>query len=342
MKALITGGSGYFGSLLLRKLMHNGYQCSIFDINDAQDRPVGVEFYQGDIRDKSSILRASQGVDVIHHNVAQVPLAKDHQLFESVNIQGTKNVLEAAVINSVKKVIYTSSSAVFGVPKVNPVTEQAVPTPMEAYGEAKYEAEKLCHAYATRGVDISIIRPRTIMGHGRLGIFQILFEWIYQGSNVPVFDQGANIYQFVHADDLAELCRLAGEQQGSTTYHCDAKEFASMRAVLTHLCAVAKTGSRVKSVPMAPAIFAMKLTSLLGLSPLGAYHSLMYGRSMYFDISKAEKELNWSPKYSNNQMFEESYQWYLTHREEVLRSKGSSQHRSALKQGVLQFVQWFL
>ena len=100
-----------------------------------------------------------------------------------------------------------------------------------------------------------------------------------------------NDYQFVHADDLAELCRLAGEQQGSTTYHCGAKEFDSMRAVLTHLCAVAKTGSRVKSVPMAPAIFAMKLTSLLGLSPLGAYHSLMYGRSMYFDISKAEKEL---------------------------------------------------
>ena len=342
MKALITGGSGYFGSLLLRKLLAQGYQCSIFDINDADDRPPEVRFYQGDIRDEQAIVEASQGVDVIHHNVAQVPLAKNRHLFESVNIQGTKNLLEAAKRNSIRKVIYTSSSAVFGVPKSNPVTEQSTPTPMEAYGQAKYEAEKLCHAYVEKGCDISIIRPRTIMGHGRLGIFQILFEWIYQGANVPVFDDGKNIYQFVHADDLAELCRLAGEKSGATIYNCGAKEFASMRAVLEHLCEHSQTGSKVRSVPMTPAVWGMKITSALGLSPLGAYHALMYGRSMYFDTSKAEKELAWTPKYSNNQMFVESYQWYVKHRQEVLTHQGSSHHRSSLKQGVLRLVQRFL
>ena len=65
-----------------------------------------------------------------------------------------------------------------------------------------------------------------------------------------------------------------------------------MREVLEHLCAHAKTSSRVKSVPMMPAVWFMNGTSALGLSPLGPYHALMYGRSLYFDISKAQKELD--------------------------------------------------
>src|SRR6185369_5621754 len=138
---LITGGSGYFGSLLLRKFLAQGTRCRVFDLNDAEDRPSEVEFVQGDIRDFDVLARACDGVEVIHHNVAQVPLAKDRQLFESVNIHGTENVLRAARREGVPKVVYTSSSAVFGVPKHNPVTEATAPAPAEAYGRAKYEGE---------------------------------------------------------------------------------------------------------------------------------------------------------------------------------------------------------
>jgi len=84
-----------------------------------------------------------------------------------------------------------------------------------------------------------------------------------------------------------------------------------MREVLEGLIAHACTLSKVKSVPMNLAIMGMKITSTLGLSPLGAYHALMYGRSMYFDITKARTELGWQPKYSNEEMFAQSYDWYL-------------------------------
>lgn len=339
---LVTGGSGYFGSLLLRKLLAQGEPCRVFDLNDAEDRPTGVEFFRGDIRDRQAVCEACRGVRVVHHNVAQVPLAKDRQLFESVNIQGTENVLAAAAEAGVAKVIYTSSSAVFGVPKSNPVTEQTPPSPGEAYGQAKYEGEILCHQYAERGLDVTIVRPRTILGHGRLGIFQILFEWIRQGANVPVFGRGDNVYQFVHADDLAEVCILASQRPGAAIYNAGAERFGTMRAVLEHLCRHAQTGSRVKSVPMAPAVALMKLTSALGLSPLGPYHALMYGRSMYFDVTKARTELGWTPRYSNEEMFVETYEWYLANRQAVLRSHGASHHRSAVKQGVLAMVRWLL
>jgi nucleoside-diphosphate-sugar epimerase len=341
-RVLITGGSGYFGSLLMHKLHARGMACVVFDLNDANDRPSNVAFIQGDIRDYSSIERASKDVDVVFHNVAQVPLAKDVALFETVNGLGTENMLKAALASQVKKVIYTSSSAVFGVPKSNPVTENTAPNPAEEYGLAKYKGELLCRDYVSQGLDVSIIRPRTIMGHGRLGIFQILFEWIREGNNIPVFDNGENIYQFVHADDLAEACILAGLKQGPGIYNCGTDRFGSMRSVLEALCKHAKTGSRVTSVPMTPTIIGMKITSALGFSPLGAYHALMYGRSMYFDISKAKQELGWAPKFSNEEMFADSYEWYLKYRTAVMQQTGASHHRSSVKQGVLKLVKWWL
>ncbi len=339
---LITGGSGYFGSLLVRKALEKGYRCRVFDLVDADDRPPNVEFYQGDIRNYDSILKACEGVDIIHHNVAQVPLAKDRKLFREVNINGTENLLRAAVAAGVSKVVYTSSSAVYGVPESNPVREESPKVPREAYGVAKLEGENRCAEYRERGLDVTIVRPRTVLGHGRLGIFQILFEWVYNGYNIPVLGKGDNRYQFVHADDLAEACILAGEHAGGDAYNIGAERFGTMREMLEALCAHAGTGSHVKGVPMGPATILMEVTSSLGLSPLGAYHSLMYGRSMYFDITKAKNELGWQPQYSNDEMIIESYDWYVRNREKVINNKGASFHRSALREGVLRVVRSML
>jgi nucleoside-diphosphate-sugar epimerase len=341
-QVLITGGSGYFGSLLRDRLKAQGRAVRIFDLADADDRGTDVGFVAGDIRDEARVREGVAGCGEIYHCVAQVPLAKDRHLFESVNIQGTENLLKSALAAGAKKVIYVSSSAVFGAPEKNPVTEQTTPTPAEAYGRAKLEGETLCAKYAKLGLDVSIIRPRTIMGHGRLGIFQILFEWIRTGCNVPVFGKGDNIYQFVHADDLVEACIQAASSAGGATFNCGTDRFGTMRDVLEKLCEHAKTGSRVRSVPMGPAVALMNLTSALGLSPLGPYHALMYGRSLYFDITKAKNELGWEPKFSNNEMFIDSYEWYLQNREKILQSHGASHHRSAVKQGVLGVIKHLL
>src|SRR5437016_4715061 len=185
-KALVTGGAGYFGDLLVRRLREREYDIRILDLCKPEEPCAGVEGIQGDIRDASAVALACRGIDVVFHNVAQVPLAKDKHLFWSVNRDGTKNLLDACARRAVKKVIYTSSSAIYGVPKSNPVTEETVPSPVEEYGRAKLAGETLCWEYARKGLDVSIVRPRTIAGHGRLGIFQILFELIYQGKKIPV------------------------------------------------------------------------------------------------------------------------------------------------------------
>ena len=256
---LVTGGSGYFGSVLVQKLKAQGESVRVFDLHRPDQAPEGIEVMQGDIRDKGAVRAAVCGADFIHHNVAQVPLAKDRQLFWSVNLDGTENLLAAAEVERVKKVVYTSSSAVFGVPARNPVDDTVPPRPQEEYGRAKLAGEDRCRAYASRGLDVSIVRPRTIMGHGRLGIMQILFEWVREGRPLPVLGGGENRYQFVHADDLADACLKAAARPGPATYNIGAERFGTMRELLEGLAAHAGTGSRVVSVPMAPAVAAMRV-----------------------------------------------------------------------------------
>jgi len=335
---LITGGSGYFGCLLRDRLLELGHTVQIYDLEDASDRPPQVAWLRGDIRDANAVRLACQDVDVIYHNVAQVPLAKDRELFWSVNYGGTENLLLAAKDCGVRKIVHTSSSAIFGVPRHNPVDEATEPSPGEAYGRAKLEGELLVRRYVeSDGIDATIIRPRTIVGHGRLGIFQILFDWIEEGRDIPVLGRGDNLYQFVHADDLADACIRAAGRPGFAIYNIGAERFGTMRATLEALCAHAATGSRVRSIPMAPAVLGMKLTSAIGLSPLGPYHALMYGRSLYFDVTRAKQELGWQSHWSNEEMICQSYDWYLRHKQEVM-SQPASPHKSGVEQGILAVV----
>jgi nucleoside-diphosphate-sugar epimerase len=342
IKSLVTGGAGYFGDLLTRKLLERGYFVRILDINRPSENYPETEFVQADIRDASAVLSACDGIDVVFHNAAEIAITKSKSLLWTVNADGTRNVLEACTHSAVKKVVFTSSSAVYGIPEVNPVTEQTVPLPVEEYGRSKLAGEGLCRAFAERNLDVSIVRPCTIVGHGRMGIFQILFEWIYRGQNVPVLDEGRNIYQFVHADDFAEACIRASTLKGAEDFNCGTDRFGTMREALENLCRHAGTGARVKSLPMRPILAAMNLSAGLRISPLGAYHAAMYGRSFYFDISKARRHLGWVPRYSNEEMLIESYEWYRANRHIVLAAYTTgSRHRSSVNHGVLRLLHWF-
>ncbi len=338
-KVLVTGGSGYFGESLLNKLLKKGYDCSVLDINVPNKSIIEkINFFKTDIRDYNGVLEASKGIDYIFHNVAQVPLAKDKKLFDSVNNIGTMNIVKAASKNSCEHLVYTSSSAIYGIPPYNPVNETTPPQPVEKYGLAKLDGEKMCLDYKDK-MKVTIIRPRTILGKGRLGIFQILFEWVYLNQNLPVFDGGDNIYQFVHCDDLSEACISSVEEKALGIFNIGTNNFCSMKKTLSTLIKHSKKNSKITSLPSRIVVPLMNLASYLRLSPLGSYHSAMYGKSLYFDTSKAEKRLKWISKYSNEDMIKESYDWYIANRNELLNNKTQkSLHKSTVKQGILYLI----
>ena len=235
-------------------------------------------------------------------------------LFESVNVGGTAVLLAACERAGVAKVVHTSSSAVFGVPRANPVTRDTEPAPVEPYGRAKLDAELLCRAAVSRGLDVSIIRPRTILGHGRLGIFGILFDWVARARRAGA-GAGDNVYQFVHAADLADACLRAAGGPGppSTT---SAPNGSARCARPSRRCArtpapvrgCAASGRR-RPLPRCGR------ASLLGLSPLAPYHWIMYGRSIWFDVTPARAGARGGARASRNEeMLCDSYDWYLAHR----------------------------
>ncbi len=309
---LVTGGSGYFGSILAEMALARGDRVRVFDLNPpADDR---VDYVAGDVRDLGALQEACDGVDVVLNNVAQVPLAKDRELFWSVNVTGTANVLLAARDRGVAKVVHTSSSAIFGIPESNPVTEDTPGRPLEAYGRAKLEAEHLCHDAAAAGLDVTIVRPRTILGHGRLGIIAVLFEFVAEGAPVYVLGSGDNRYQFVHANDLADAVLRAADREKPTTYNIGATDFGTMRETLQAVVDHAGTGSRVRSLPATPARVGMQALATVGLAPFAPYHWLLYAESLWFDTTRARTELGWEPQHSNASALVESYDWFLEHR----------------------------
>ena len=333
---LVTGGSGYFGSILVDRALERGDRVRIFDINPPgpRDGEAAVEYVAGDVRDREAVRAACEGVDVVLHNVAQVPLAKDRDLFRSVNVVGTANLLVAARDAGVSKLVHTSSSAIFGIPESNPVTEETPARPLEAYGRAKLEAEMLCRDAVESGLDVTIVRPRTILGHGRLGIMAVLFEFVAEGAPVYVLGDGANRYQFVHANDLADACLRAADREKPAVYNVGAAEFGTMRETLQALVDHAGTASRVRSLPAAPAKVGMQALARFGLAPFAAYHWLLYGESLWFDTSRAQTELGWRAQHSNASMVVESYEWFLAHRAELDGAHGSH-HQSPVRLGLL-------
>ncbi|MDP7042276.1 MAG: NAD-dependent epimerase/dehydratase family protein, partial [Gammaproteobacteria bacterium] len=106
MKALVTGGSGFFGHVLIEKLLARGLDVRNFDLIVSDEHGDRVEQVQGDIRDYDVVKAAVEGMDIVHHNVAQQPISKDPALMRDVNLGGTQNLLQACADTGVRKVIY--------------------------------------------------------------------------------------------------------------------------------------------------------------------------------------------------------------------------------------------
>lgn len=294
----LSGGSGFLGLHLSRRLLADGHAVRSLDLEPPElDEVEGVV---ADVRDAAAAGALCRDAEVVVHAAAALPIRGSGRTLRSVNVEGTATLLAAAAESGVRRIVCISSAVV-------------VPRPIEAYGEAKAEAERLCSEFAARGLEVTILRPQAFVGPERLGVFGVLFRWIAEGRRIYTLGPGSNRYQLLDVDDLVEAVLLAAEKAvAGEAFALGAKEFGTVAADLQGLIEHAGSRSVLTPLPAGPARALLRALDLGRLSPLSEWHYRTADRDCVVDISAAESSLGWSPHYSNHETLVRAYDWYLS------------------------------
>ena len=336
MQWAISGGAGFLGLHLARRLLADRHAVRSLDLVPLHEPSLDVEELRGDIRDEAAARQLVHGARILVHAAAALPIRGSRREIRSVNVDGTLTLLAAAAEAGVRRVVLVSSTAVYGVPEKHPIEEDDPLDGVGHYGESKIEAERICRAFIERGVDCVILRPKTFIGPERLGVFEILFDWLRDGRRIYVLGDGSNRYQLLAVADLVEAIVLAASKRAARgrTLNVGAKEFGTVREDLQALIDHAGSASRITPVPARPAEVALRALELARLSPLVEWHYKTAHRDSFVAVSAAEQILGWRPRLSNAEALIETYDWYLAHREEIVGSAGIT-HRVPWNQRAL-------
>lgn len=345
MKVLITGGAGFLGLHLARFFSKKRFDIYLLDIADfdSKEYPKNCHFINADVRNVTSMYRYIKGMDFVIHAAAGLPLWKGSDIMK-INVGGTKNVLKASLKNKVKRMIYISSTAVYGVPKKHPIFEDDPRIGVGPYGQSKIEAEDLCFKYIKKGLNVTVIRPKTFLGTHRLGVFEILFDWIHDNKKIPLIGNGNNRYELLDVDDLCEAVYLFTKKNNkkyNDAFNIGAEKFTTIKGDFKIMFKALNSKSEIFPTPAFIVKKALWLFEKLKLSPLYQWVYDTADKDSFVSIDKLTKTLAWHPRYSNSDALIKSYKWYLKNYKEI-KSRGSGvTHTVGWKQGILGLVKKF-
>jgi nucleoside-diphosphate-sugar epimerase len=344
MKFLITGGSGFLGINLARYLYAKNNEIVNLDLTDFDypDMKGKITSYKGDIRNSHDVEKAMSGVDIVIHTAAALPLYSKEDIF-STDVEGTRCLLKSALKNNVKRFIHISSTAVYGIPDHHPLYEDDKLDGVGPYGKAKILAEEECFAYRAKGMCVPVLRPKSFIGPERLGVFALFYDWAKDGRGFPMIGSGNNRYQLLDVEDLCEatyLCATLEAGVVNSTFNIGAKDFTTMKEDYQAVLDYAGFGKKIKGLPEKPVILTLKFLEALKLSPLYKWVYETASKDSFVSIEKAEKELGFTPKFSNKDALIRNYKWYLEHLDDFKDQSGVS-HRVPWKQGILKLAKLF-
>jgi nucleoside-diphosphate-sugar epimerase len=339
-RCLVTGGSGFLGINLVRHLLARGWRVRVLDRLpfDYPERPA-VEAIIGDVRDRIVVRHAMDGVAAVVHAAAALPLAPAQEIL-STGIDGTRVVLEEAAARAVARVVFTSSTAVYGIPDHHPLREGDALHGVGPYGRSKIEAEALCEAWRARRLCVPVLRPKTFVGPERLGVFEILYRWAWEGRNFPVLGRGDHPYQLLDVGDLCEAierCITRPPEAVNATFNIGASRIATMRENVQAVLDRAGRGGRAISLPAGPVVAALRLLHALHLSPLYPWIYETADRESVVAIDRLQAALDFTPRRSNIEALQANYDWFVRHRAELNGQTGIT-HRRPWNHGALDWV----
>ncbi len=341
---LITGGAGFFGSILKKYFLDKGAKCVSIDLEHDDFKHEQFVSYQGDINDNAlmSEVFSKYKFDAIFHCAALLAhVKKDLKKLWHANVDGTQNVCKYAIKNNINKIVFISSNCLWAENFEALVTEKEDPKPVEIYGKSKLEAEKILLSYKDK-INSIIFRSPTIMDEGRLGLLGILFEFIDENRKLPMVGDGKNKYQFIYAKDMVKAFELSLKADYTEIFNIGSDDVKSFNEVYEYVIKYSGSKSQLLHFPKMPMILAMKICFWLGLSPLGPYQYKMIASSFVFDTQKIKEKLGFVPTLKNEEMLLRAYDFYHKNKVEILNRKGVSAHNSVAKMGIIKLLKWLM
>lgn len=322
MKHIIFGGDGFLGTELTKKLTAKGETVLICDrkqtlASGIYDNPL-VSYIKMDVKETGTFEQIpTDKHDVIYHFAAELlvpimPRKERQKYFWDALYVGTTNVLEFMESRDLNNLIYFTTDMVYGHTVHNPRFEDHPRVPIGPYGEAKYQTELLCEKYREeKAFNITIFRPRLIIGEGRLGILEKLFVLIDKNLPVPMIGNGKNYYQFISVSDCAEAC-IAGVNAGfpNEVYNLGSLNPPTVRELLTDLINEADSKSFLVPTPAFLVKLALEFLDRMNIPLMDPEQYMIADETCVLDVTKAERDLGWKPKYNDSDLLIVAYRSY--------------------------------
>jgi dTDP-glucose 4,6-dehydratase len=324
MKVLVTGGSGVLGRALISKLLEQGREVIVYDLKPPPQVHPKLVFIEGDVRDKQKVTKACKGCEIVFHLAAKMPQARlSEEGFYDINVRGTLNVADACVKNKVRRLVFASTTEIYGPQEIStPLDEEAPKLFTGPYSRNKWECEKrLLEYWKKYGLEVTFLRMPMVFGPGFYHEKAILaiFWMVRMGLPIPIPSSDYPL-SFVSASDCADAFILAAERPEAVgeAFNIAAPDYPRLKPFLNDLAKAVESPSRVVSLPQNFFRSGIKLVKFLS--------KLSGGKVLYtpseltdfalvggaFSIEKARKLLGYSPKKTCLQAWVETYLWYFS------------------------------
>lgn len=323
MKHIIIGGNGFVGRHLAADLLRLGETVVVADLVKS-DLPhyAKVPFHQIDVTQPETLKTIPIEPDDVVYNLAArmlvpiVPRRERKAFFWPVNYDGVKNLLEWMLAAGATRFVQFTTDMVYGHTSPELTREDTPRHPLGEYGASKKGAEELCAAYREKGIKATIIRPRLIIGPGRLGILAKLFRLIDLNLPVPMIGSGKNPYQFVSVFDCASACIAAWRADfPNKAYNVGSRNPPPVKTLLGEL--IKDAGSRSILLPTPASLVKLTLAGLdvINKPLMDPEQYLIADEYCIRDTSAAEADLGWVPQYDDVDMLKAAYKEYRQLRE---------------------------
>jgi nucleoside-diphosphate-sugar epimerase len=324
VRVLVTGGTGFTGSHLVRRLLARGHEVRVLDAAPGLFRDElaggGAAITLGSVTDPALLDRLTAGTDVVYHLAAafrQINLPR-RQYWE-VNCQGTRLVAEACLRHHVGRLVYCSTQGVHGHVARPPGDESSPIAPEDYYQQTKYEGEVALWEVARQGLAASVLRPMGIYGPGDPGRFLMLFRAVQRGRFL-MFGDGETFYHPCYIDTLVDAFELAAEHPKAVggTYLIGDARYVSLNELVRAVARSLSLPSRITYLPFAPLWLAAAACEAV-CRPLGMEPPLFRRRADWFrqtrafSVDKARRELGFSPTVELDEGLARTAAWYRQH-----------------------------